>query len=128
MGTYTRVDGEIRIEPPLTWSEFKDSPFNTDSDNVNLCVRLDVAEEVVETDDGTLTRKTARAVIPIREDSYKAYRLTEEVQQVIDSFPQHVFTGRLECEGEQPGDLWRVVVRNRRAEEIRPKIVWPDED
>ena len=58
MGYYTRVTGELRIEPPLTWAEFKDSPFlqggpNDDTD-YNVCLKT--TEETVDTDDGQLVR------------------------------------------------------------------------
>ena len=131
MGYYTSVTGELRIEPPLTWAEFKDSPFNGSSidawDGLKE-VRLRIAEEHVDTDEGSLIRKTATALIPESEDSRKYYHLVEHVQQAIDSFPGHTFTGRLDCEGEDNGDLWRVVIRDGRAEKVTPRIVWPDED
>jgi hypothetical protein len=124
MGYNTNVGGEIRIEPPLTWREFKDSPFaGHDKD-----VTLQVEAETVDTDDGPLMRKTAVALVPSWEDSYKAYNLVEHVQEAIDAFPGHTFTGRLECEGEENIDLWRVVVRDGRAIRIEPRIVWPDEE
>lgn len=124
MSYNTRVTGEIRIEPPLTWREFKDSPFAGD----DLDVKLHVEAETVDTDDGPLMRKTAAALIPSWEDKYKAYNLVAHVQQAIDAFPGHTFIGRLECEGEESGDLWRVVFRNGRAVKVTPRIVWPDEE
>lgn len=123
MGYNTHVTGAIRIEPPLTWGEFKSSPF----DGRDLDIKLRIDEETVETDDGHLTRKTASALIPSWEESYKAYHLVEHVQRAIDSFPGHGFAGRLECEGEEAGDIWRVVIRDGRAVEVRPRIVWPDD-
>lgn len=124
MGYNTSVSGEIRIEPPLTWRDFKDSPFaGTDKD-----VTFRVDEETVTTDDGPLIRKTAVALVPAWEDSYKAYNLVAHVQEAIDAFPEHTFTGRLDCEGEETADLWRVVVRDGRAVKVTPRIVWPDED
>lgn len=124
MGYNTSVDGEIRIEPPLTWREFKDSPFAGD----DLDVKLRIEAETVDTDDGRLMRKTAPALIPSWEEKYKAYKLVDHVQQAIDAFPGHTFTGRLDCEGDDNGDLWRVVIRDGRAEKVVPRIVWPDED
>ena len=124
MGYNTSVSGEIRIEPPLTWREFKDSPFTGNNKDVTLHVEADT----VDTDDGPLMRKTATALVPTWEDSYKAYNLVEHVQEAIDAFPGHTFTGRLDCEGEDNIDLWRVVVRNGRAVKVTPRIVWPDED
>lgn len=124
MGYNTSVSGEIRIEPPLSWREFKDSPFaGRDKD-----VTLHVEAETVDTEDGPLMRKTAVALVPTWEDSYKAYYLVEHVQEAIDAFPDRTFTGRLECEGEENADLWRVVVRDGRAVKVTPRIVWPDEE
>lgn len=124
MGYNTSVDGEIRINPPLTWREFKDSPFAGTGKDVTFRVE----EETVTTEDGPLIRRSAVALVPTWEDSYKAYHLVEHVQEVINAFPGHTFTGRLECEGEENTDLWRVVVRDGRAVKVTPRIVWPDED
>lgn len=124
MGYNTSVSGEIRIEPPLTWREFKDSPFTGHEKDVTF----HVDEETVAMDDGPLIRKTAVALVPSWEDSYKAYNLVAHVQEAIDAFPGHTFTGRLDCEGEENADLWRVVVRDGRAVKVTPRIVWPDED
>lgn len=130
MGYYTSVDGEIRIEPPLTWAELKDSPFNPKSTEYDdrMDVKLQVVEETVETDEGSLIRRTAPAIVAARSESYKAYYLVEHVQKLIDSHPGHAFAGRLECSGEETGDLWRCVVRDGRAVKVEPRIVWPDED
>lgn len=124
MGYNTSVSGEIRIEPPLTWREFKDSPFAGHDKDVTLHVEAETAD----TDSGPLMRKTAVALVPTWEDSYRAYHLVEHVQEAIDSFPGHTFTGRLECEGEENTDIWRVIVRDGRAVKVEPRIVWPDED
>ncbi|MFC7817567.1 DUF6205 family protein [Streptomyces sp. NPDC057367] len=130
MGYYTNVTGEIRIEPPLTWSEIRDNPTlpETAGGRSEYDVRLRIDEETVDTDDGQLTRKTCSALVPAWDDSFKAYHLVEHVQEMIDAFPGHSFTGRLDCEGEESGDLWRVVIRDGRAVKVTPSIVWPDED
>jgi uncharacterized protein DUF6205 len=130
MGYYTRVTGELRIEPPLAWGEFKDSPFlpGSPNDNTDYDVRLRTDEETVDTEDGQLIHKIASEVLPRWDDSFKAYNLVEHVQKLIDAFPGHAFTGRFDCEGEESGDLWRVIVRDGRAEKVTPRIVWPDED
>lgn len=130
MGYYTSVDGEIRIQPPLTWAEIKDSPFlpGSPNDKTEYDVRLRADEETIDTDEGQLVRKTCSVLLPRWDDSFKAYHLVEHVQAVIDAFPGRTFTGRLDCEGEETGDLWRVVVRDGRALKVEPRIVWPDED
>jgi hypothetical protein len=38
----------------------------------------------------------------------------------------HEFTGRLDCAGEETGDLWRLEVHDRQAVKVTPRIVWPD--
>jgi hypothetical protein len=126
VGNYTTVSGEIRIEPPLKWAEFKDSPFYAADKRRD--VRLLVDEETVDTDEGQMIRKTAVALEGSWEGGYKAYHLLDHVQEAIAAFPGHAFTGRLECEGEDATDVWRVVVRDGVAVKVEPRIVWPDED
>ncbi|MEV4227264.1 DUF6205 family protein [Streptomyces bobili] len=130
MGYYTSVTGEIRIEPPLTWAEIKSNPLlpETEGGRSEYDVRLRIDEETVETDEGQMIRKTCSALVPAWDDSFKAYHLIEHVQFMVDTFPGHTFSGRLDCEGEENGDLWRVVIRDGRAEKVTPRIVWPDED
>lgn len=130
MGYITHVRGEFTITPPLAWPEIKDSPFSPLSpagDNrLELVLRID--EETVDTDDGTLLRRTASALVMVEIDEYRAHHLLDVVQRAVDSFPGHTFTGRLECEGEENTDIWRVIVRGHRAVKVQPRIVWPDED
>ncbi|MCT2591096.1 hypothetical protein LHJ74_14460 [Streptomyces sp. N2-109] len=130
MGYTTRVTGEFAISPPLAWSEFKDSPFSPfpPAGDHRLELVLRVAEETVQTDDGPLLRRTASALVMSDIDEYRAYGLIDAVQAALDAFPGHVFTGRLECEGEENTDMWRVVIRDGRAVKVVPSIVWPDED
>jgi hypothetical protein len=127
MSYTTHVRGEFVITPPLAWPQFKDSPFASgDWRASDLVLRVD--EESVDTDDGQLLRRTA-GVLAMREiDEYNSRNLLAEVQKAVDAFPGHTFTGRLECEGEEAGDLWRVVIRNRRAVKVEPRIVWPEDD
>lgn len=130
MSYTTRVTGEFTISPPLAWNEFKDSPFSPHTqaldDELELVLRVD--ETTVQTDDGPLLRRTASALLMKEIDEYRARHLLQVVQQAVDAFPGHTFTGRLECEGDDNADMWRVVVRDGRAIKIEPRIVWPDED
>lgn len=130
MGYTTHVNGEFTITPPLAWNEFKDSEFAphniTDRHDPDLILR--VSEESVDTEDGPLLRRTATALVMREIDEYCAYNLLDQVRKAVDSFPGHTFTGRLECEGEENTDLWRVVVRDGRAVKVTPRIVWPDEE
>jgi Family of unknown function (DUF6205) len=128
MGYTTHVSGEFAITPPLTWTEFKDSPFaphNIRSHcDPSLVLRVD--EKTIDTSDGPLLRRTASALVMREIDDYRARNLVEEVQQAVDAFPGHTFTGRLDCNGEDNPDMWRVVIRAGRALRVDPRIIWPD--
>jgi hypothetical protein len=132
MGYITRVTGEFAITPPLTWDEIMGSRFHVVcpdlqyADGIDLGLRIH--EESTETPEGTLIRRTAAALVMPEIDEYRAYTLIEQVQRVVDMFPAHDWTGRLDCEGEDNTDVWRVVIRDGRALKIEPRIVWPDED
>lgn len=130
MGYHTHVEGEFAITPPLTWNEFKGSEFAphniTSTYEPDLILRVD--ESSVDTDDGPLLRRVATALEMRDIGEYRERGLVETVQRAIDAFPGHTFTGRLECEGEENTDMWRVVVRDGRAVRVEPRIVWPDED
>lgn len=127
MGYYTTYSGEIRIVPPLTWAEAKDSPWLS-VDHGDLMLLLEENAETVETDHGTdtFTRKSVTAVVPITDDSYKGYQIEDHLQQIVQAFPGHEFTGYISAEGEDAGDLWRLAVMDGKAVKVKPRIVWPD--
>lgn len=129
MGYTTNVTGEFAITPPLTWGEFKDSEFAPDNveSNWKPSLILRTVEERADTRDGATLRITADALMMREIDEYRAYGLIEEAQRAVDSFPGHTFTGRLECEGEENTDLWRVVIRDGKAVKVEPRIVWPED-
>ncbi|MFM9616781.1 DUF6205 family protein [Streptomyces turgidiscabies] len=130
MSYRTHVTGEYAINPPLAWPEFKDSEFAPDNitESYDPDLILRVAEETVDTADGPLLKRTATALVMREIDEYNSRNLLNQVQKAIESFPGHTFTGRLDCEGEENTDLWRVVIRDGRAIKVTPRIVWPDED
>lgn len=126
MGYYTRHEGEITITPPLPWRDIKDSPF-VDANQADKHCKLRLVEETVETDDGTLTRKQAVAVTCTWTGQTKAYRIEEHLQELIDLHGKdRTFSGYIEAEGEDAGDLWRLAVVGGRAVRIEPRIVWPE--
>lgn len=138
MGYVTRVVGAFRIEPPLTWVQIRDTPIlhglhptsRVKSFNAmyrDLGVKLLVNEDERETESGTLIVKTATHVVPAYDDAYKAYNLVEDIQTIMDAFPDNVFTGSMHCTGEDPGDVWQVIIDEQRrvAVKVKPVIVWP---
>jgi hypothetical protein len=128
MGYITRFDGELVIDPPLTWTEIRDSEFSPDRFETNrLDVKIRVEEVAVDTDEGQVIRRSGVALIPAYEDEMRGYDIVEHVQRFIDTYsPAHSLTGRFDCEGEETGDLWRLEVHDGRAIRVRPRIVWPD--
>ena len=131
MGYYTHVTGRIEIDPPIPWGAFKDSPFQRTFVDVDTRPFLDVAFEVDETEtytaEGLVLVRRAVAVVPVLEDSYKAYYIVENLQALVDDYPEHRFVGCLEGEGEEQGDVWRLRVNDdHEVEKIKPEIVWPD--
>jgi hypothetical protein len=127
MGYITRFHGELTIEPPLSWAEVRSSDFAPERFDANrLDVKIRVEETEVDTDDGLIIRRPGVALVPAYEDDMRGYNIVEHVQRFIDAYPDHALTGRLDCEGEQAGDLWRLEVHDGRAVAVRPRIVWPD--
>lgn len=128
MGYSVSITGEIDITPPLPWGRIKGSPFLPDEARKGggKDVKFRIEQTDRETDEGTLTVRSATALMPTWTDDARARRLVEEVQEVIDAHPGHEFTGRFDCAGERPGDLWRVEIHDRRAVKVQPRIVWPD--
>lgn len=134
MGYTTYFTGEITITPPIPWGRLTGSPFlpdnarnygGRDSDGPrDLMFRIE--EQTTETDEGILTRRSAAALVTTWEDEMKGYDIVEHLQEVIDAFPDHEFTGRLDCAGEESPDIWRLEIHDRRAVKVRPRIVWPD--
>lgn len=123
MSSYTSVTGEIIIEPALTWPAAKDIPFDdADADGLPVwSVRLE-AEEVP----GAPGTFTARRLISADVEWLDGYDLESDVQDVIDAFPGHRFTGLLKCMGaDHWDDMWGVVARGRTAARVEPVVTWP---
>jgi hypothetical protein len=131
MGYYTSVTGQIDISPPLTWNEIKDSPFLPES-VARLewrDVMLNVEVDINETDEGTLTRRYANAVVPSTDDSFKAYDIEDHLAELVRLHGDgRTFTGRLEGHGEETSDMWRLCIRDGKVAKDVPRIVWPDGD
>lgn len=130
MSYTTDIEGSVSINPPLPWSQIKDSPIlpaNAKAAGYWPDAYLHVIETEVDTDDGILTRRVADAIVASEYETC-GRTLINDVQALIDANPDHEFTGMFECEGERRDDLWRLVVRGRRAVKVTARIVWPDGD
>lgn len=121
MSEDTRATGAILIDPPLSWPEIEDAPLNIHR-NYDRDAVLRVVEDEVSTPDGPLLKRTADAIIPERQDS-SHHRLVEYIQDLIDRYcTGRTLTGFIHCTWAG-GDMWRIVVRDRRAVKVRPE--WP---
>jgi hypothetical protein len=127
MGYETRIRGEIRIDPPIPADELRGSGFVADrsASDITKDVALYTVEQPIEGVPGAYGR-VATAIVPVM-SSYSAYEAVEHTQEIINRWGEgRTFTGRLDCSGQERGDLWRLEVHDGRAVEVRPRIVWPD--
>ena len=127
MGYITHFDGEFIITPPLTWAEVRDSRFSPDNfERHRLDVKVRVGEQVTEDDNGVHIVRTGVALVPAYEDEMSGYNIVDHVQRFLSEHPGHGLVGRLDCAGEETGDLWRLEIHDGRAVKVKPRIVWPD--
>jgi len=143
MGYYTRVEGEIVISPPLTRQEmeavgiYPNGQYSPDrwiatvqrygrETEMDVAVRVNVAEQA--NDELSLTKTiTGVALVTAWDDEYKGYYIEEDLRTLVNTFPDHEFTGELRMEGEDNLDVWKLQIHNgHEVVACYPKLVWPD--
>lgn len=131
MGYTSRYSGDIRIDPPLTWAEIRDSPhLPSGARCAHTCVRLILEETVQDTDEGVLTKRSAVG-IEVCSEAHNHYRVLDEVNAIVSQHEAN-YSGYLEARGED-GDQWRISVVDRgdidgvHVERFEPVITWPVE-
>lgn len=125
MSEDTRITGAILIHPPLIWAELDDPALSglLSIDDRQHDAVLRVVETVERTPTGTATHRVADAIVAT---TFPGADLTSDVQHIVNLFgANHTFSGRLDCVWAHGEDIWRVVVRDGKAVEVRP--TWPDE-
>lgn len=130
MGYFTDFQGEIRIEPPIPHAQIADSPWEPDrakDANEDLTFRVE-GHVVSDVEHGPRTELVAVAIHSTWEDEARGYHVVECLQRIVDAYPDHRFVGRIDCEGEEAGDIWRLAVVNGVATKIRPRVVWPEDE
>lgn len=129
MGYDSGLDGELLIEPPLRWAEYRDSeyfPADVARDK-NHGVCLVETRETVDTEDGPLERRTAVRVVFAYDYRVKLYDIVADLQALVDAHPGHQFTGEFRGSGYDFGDIWLLRVNaDRKVERVLPTITWPD--
>jgi enoyl reductase-like protein len=133
MGYISDLSGEICINEDLKFEDHRklmkakvaktlDGQVPGDYD-----VYVDYEQAFEDAKDYTIVRFVAAEIRPYY-SSMKAYTIMEDVQRIVDLLgPGYTYSGAIEVDGEESGDLWRIYVRNGKAEAVRPQIVWPDE-
>jgi uncharacterized protein DUF6205 len=132
MGYYARYTGSIEISPPLPWNLIKDHPalpadptYRGSATGGDRDVRLVVETELIDTEDGTLTKKRAVAVEPATDDAFKGYEMQAHLQEVVDAAPGRTFTGHIDATGDD-GQQWRFKVVDGTVRRFEPVLVWPE--
>ena len=119
----TRVDGRLRITPPLNWAEIKRDPLMVGSWR-GSALTLAIKNTQVETDDGILMRKTCDTVQPIADTELKGHSIVTDVQKLLDAYPTHTFTGELDCIDTETFDRWRLVIKDGKAYRLDAQLTW----
>jgi hypothetical protein len=132
MGYCSTVTGRIAIRPPLTWAKVRDSKFLPDRAKTgNVAVRYEIEEHVEETDEGTVNRKQAVAVIPAWEDPYEAYDLFDDLKEINIEIVSagSILWGYLVRKGQEQGDVERYGIQNGTTATVMTEkaiLSWPD--
>jgi hypothetical protein len=135
MGYESRVTGEIEIKPVISHKQMialmnadlarkpEDKYYRGDK-----CAVVEYDTNTEDTDAGRLTSFGGWAIVPSSDGAYKAYTLIEDVQAIVNMLGTETFRflGYLEIHGEEPGDLWRIYIRDGKATQVEPVLVWPE--
>jgi hypothetical protein len=139
MSYYTTLNGDIQIEPPLTWSEVKDDQgrghtevgYSRDGRNA---LSITVDESKRETDEGTLQIKQGTHIEGLPGDpraGQSGETARAELQEILDRYskPGRTFVGTIEGSGEDPLDVWRLRAAHADDRWVAtvdlPTITWP---
>lgn len=127
MGYNTRFDGEISFHPPIPWSEVEGTPFDS-TQRPPREVQFNTVDEKKTEDGWEMTRRLAVGIVATYASDTKSYSIVEHLQELLDRWAEgRTFYGRIDAEGGDTGDMWRLCVRNGRAVKVTPVITWPDE-
>jgi hypothetical protein len=117
MGYTTEFVGKIKVDPPLSEDEaaflreFADKDHRGEDLPGYYC-------QWVPTQDRTGIEW---------DEEEKFYDSVEWMKYLIDTLygDTHTFNGVIEAQGEDPGDIWRLVVTNNVVVKQKPTLVWP---
>lgn len=137
MGTSTTFSGGLAIEPPLTWPEIQRSPSWPGHPNFRdrgfradfYGAHLHVTEESVETDEGTLVRRTCD-LVTIEGDELRAEAVLNSLRRLAADFgADHKFIGHFVADSNYPEDVpYRVRIVGREVIENHPVLFYPGDE
>lgn len=126
MGTNTNMDGSIYIEPFLSHTQIREFEATKP-----VWTHLVIDEQEVDTDEGLLRKRTSCELAITCFDS-KNYGVEAEIQRLLDLFPNHEFTGMIDCvygdisfEANKIDGIYRLAIRNGKVERVEPTVSWP---
>jgi hypothetical protein len=131
--TYTAtVAGYLTIEPPLKWSEIRESRFlveNQADGSRDTDVVLHVGREEVETEEGISIIITCRMAVPCRQ-TFDCRNLDKDTGLLVEEMKKlgRTVQGELVVQPRDYGDggIWRVVVDYEGSRKEMAKLQWPD--
>jgi len=128
MSNDSTVTGMIGMDPPVIWKDFRDSRFRPDEDGyvAKAFVKLHVTSAKLDCEEGIVTLLNATGIAPLGRSAYPVDGMVDDVQEIVDAYPDRAFTGYLECCTDD-GDWSRVAVVKGRARRYEPQMTWPAE-
>lgn len=127
-----RITGRISITPPITWGELHNQRWATGTEPDRYPdVKVELATTTEKTSDGEMLRHSGVAIAPTGHET-SGYDLNVEVARIARAFATapdgttRRFDGFLHVVWGRGESVWRVVVRDGRAVEVRPQTVWPE--
>ncbi len=126
------VSGHYAIDPPLKWSEIRDSPFlleNQTSHSQDTDVVLKPEREEEESDTGVLITITCSSAVPCR-DAFDCRALEGETTAFMEAMKAmgRMVRGVMTVQPHEYGDggVWRVVVDGGGVRSEAARLLWPD--
>jgi hypothetical protein len=130
MGYHSRTHGAITITPPLTWDEYKNSPFRDNRHNEYRDVILHMERATWTRDAPEPPQEGGPEIVATElrghEDEYKCYHMEEHLNEFIAAFPGRAYDGHLIRIGEGQGDLERYTIENEELIVEKARLVWSD--
>lgn len=126
-----RISGRIRIEPPVTWGELHDKPWATDPRNEWPDVVVELATTKENVADGEVLRHSGVAIVTTEHET-SAYELVRQTTRIVKAFgtapdgTARRFAGFLHVVWGGGEEVYRVIVREGRAVEVKPVLAWPE--